>query len=138
MIFVTSSDGKPLFTAFVNGINEKNLPNGGVITNYILGTSEVKFKGKENEKKEYSSWFTTLIGEAKKKNEVKPLQKGDRILVKGFKQTNVSTKSDDGTYGKAYFNMAISNYDLPEENKAVENKDFSASEPASSDDELPF
>lgn len=134
MIFITSNDEKPLFTAFVNGVNEKVLPNGGTIKNYILGTSEVKFKGQENESREYSSWFVTLIGNAKKKNEARPLQKGDRILVKGFKQTNVSKKLDDGTYGKAFLNISISDYDLGEENKSVTNN----FETEDSDDGLPF
>ena len=134
MIFITSNDEKPLFTAFVNGVNEKVLPNGGTIKNYILGTSEVKFKGQENESREYSSWFVTLIGNAKKKNEARPLQKGDRILVKGFKQTNVSKKLDDGTYGKAFLNISISDYDLGEENKSVTNN----FEIEDSDDGLPF
>ena len=134
MIFITSNDEKPLFTAFVNGVNEKVLPNGGTIKNYILGTSEVKFKGQENESREYSSWFVTLIGNAKKKNEARPLQKGDRILVKGLKQTNVSKKLDDGTYSKAFLNISISDYDLAGENKSITNN----FETEDSNDELPF
>lgn len=134
MIFITSNDGRPLFTAFVNGISEKEQNNGGTITNYILGTSEVKNKGKENESKEYSSWFATLMGEAKRKNDSVPLKKGDRILIKSFKITNVSKKMDDGTYGKAYFNMKISDYDLAGENKSITNN-FAVED---TNDELPF
>lgn len=138
MIFITSNNEKPLFTAFVNGINEKILPNGGVIKNYILGTSETKFKGQENENKEYSSWFVTLIGEARKKNEARPLQKGDRILVKGFKQTNVSRKLDDGSYSKAFLNISISDYDLSEKNQSATNISSNDFKEVDSDDELPF
>ena len=111
MIFVTRDKSeRPLFYAYVNDVREKSYPNGGKSTVYTLGTSEKK----KDDTKVYSSWFVTLMGNARKACEERPLEKGDNIAVYGFKQTNVSKKNDDGTYGKAYLNLMISDYELQE------------------------
>lgn len=105
MIFVTKEhDSKPLFRGYVNGISEHETKNGGKIKTYTIGTREKK----QNDTYEYSSWFAVMIGDARKKCD--SLKKGDMIDVYGFKQTNVSKKNDDGSWGRAFFNMAISDY----------------------------
>lgn len=121
MIFITKQrEEKPLFTAYVNSIIERPSNNGGTMKTYALGTSEKK----QDESREYSSWFCGLIGNARKQCEQIPLNKGDRIAVYGFKQTNVSKKNPDGTYTKAFLNIAISDYVLIEnQNNEEGNQD---------------
>ena len=120
MIFVTRDRSeRPLFYAYVNGITEKALPSGGKITTYILGTSEKK----PDETRVSSSWFATVMGNARKECEDHPLEKGDNIAVYGFKQTNVSKKNDDGTFGKAFFNLTISDYVLQEKRDNSSNNE---------------
>lgn len=132
MIFITNNE-KPLFYGYINGISEKILPNGSKITNYIIGTSELK--NKEKKEYEYSSWFFTLMGNARKKCEEVPLKKGDKIAVTSFKATNVSKKLEDGSYSKPYLKMVISDYYNPDGISKVEEQTFLNS---TSDDELPF
>lgn len=109
MIFITRDHSeRPLFTGFVNGVTERTMQNGGTIKTYTLGTSEKK----QDDTRVYSSWFCTLMGNARKAAEYRPLVKGDRINVYGFKQTNVSQKNPDGTWGKAFLNVIISDYTL--------------------------
>ncbi|MEI6296242.1 MAG: hypothetical protein WCO84_01170 [bacterium] len=116
MIFITrDKTDKPLFTAYVNGITEKTLPNGGKIKHYILGTQETKKDGT----KVYSSWFCGLMGNARKQEEITPLEKGNLIKVYGFKQTNISRKNDDGSFGKAFLDIQINEYSLYEANNTV-------------------
>lgn len=140
MIFVTSENGKHLFTGFVNKIIEKPLQTGGVIKTYLIGTSECKnYKDvKENNAKaeyESSNWFFTLMGSARKKCDANPLKVGDRIGVLGFKQTNAAKKLEDGTWGKSFLNMSISDYELMQGNQASTS---TVTEESSTDDELPF
>lgn len=118
MIFITNKE-KPLFGGYVNGIIDVKTSNGGVLKKINLGTSEKK----QNGTKEYSSWFAILIGEARKKNEEKPLQKGDYIQINSFKITNVSKKTEDGKYGNPYFNMTIMDYTVKSANNSTTQED---------------
>lgn len=106
MIWITKKehDGKPLFSGFVNNISERETKNGGKIKTFTIGTSEKK----QDDSRVYSSWFCTMIGNARKS--CGELEKGDRIDVYSFKQSNVSKKNEDGTWGRAFFDMAISDY----------------------------
>ena len=107
MIFITDKEHKnPLFRGYVNKVLENTMPNGGTIKKYVIGTSE---KDKDGNKV-YSSWFCTLIGDARKNEEL--LKEKTPIDVYGFKQTNVSKKNDDGSWGKAFFNIAISDFEV--------------------------
>lgn len=133
MIFITKEhDGKPLFRGFVNGINEHDTKNGGKITTYIIGTREKK----RDENFEYSSWFAIMIGEARKK--CSELSKDDMIDVYGFKQTNVSKKNDDGTFGRPFFNMSISDYEIHNGGGGNKQKNNSSGSEEYPDDENPF
>lgn len=107
MIFITAQNDMPLFRARVNGVTEKQLPNGGKITTVILSTTE---KDKDGTPK-YSSWFANMMGQARKSFEADPLQKGDYINVFSFKQTNVGKKNDDGTFDRPFFNLTLNNYE---------------------------
>lgn len=115
MIFITSKDDMPLFSGYVNQIFERTMGNGGKILTYKITTKEIKNKDKENETKEYSDWYCNLMGNARKKCEKNPLKIGDYIKVKSFKQTNVTKKIADDEY-KTYFNITISDYDIPNDN----------------------
>lgn len=120
MIFVTKDRSeRPLAYAYVNGVTVRALPNGGEITTYTLGTSEKKKDGT----KVFSSWFANVMGEARRQCEARPLEKGDNIAIYGYKMTNVSKKNDDGTFGKAFFNMTISDYILQEKNGSSSSND---------------
>lgn len=128
MIFITSE--KPLFRAYVNGIVETTGKNGGIIKKLILGTSEKK----QDDTREYSSWFAILNGNARKKFDENPLTKGDLIEIYSFKETNVSKKMENGEYSNPFFNMAIMDYNVKDGNNTTvkpqeENKD---------EDENPF
>ena len=107
MIFITAQNEMPLFRARVNGVTEKQLPNGGKITTVILSTTE---KDKDGTPK-YSSWFANMMGQARKNFEADPLAKGDYINVFSFKQTNVGKKNDDGTFDRPFFNFTLNNYE---------------------------
>jgi hypothetical protein len=106
MIFITDKEHKaPLFRGYVNKVFEKEY-NGGKIRTYKIGTSEKKQDGT----KVYSSWFCGVMGEAKKKED--QLKEGVPIDVYGFKMTNISKKNEDGTWGKAFFNVMISDFEV--------------------------
>lgn len=106
MIFITDKEHKsPLFRGYVNKVFEKEY-NGGKIHTYKIGTSEKKQDGT----KVYSSWFCGVMGEAKKKED--QLKEGAPIDVYGFKMTNISKKNEDGTWGKAFFNVTISDFEV--------------------------
>lgn len=124
MIFITNE--RPLFSAFVNGIVEVKTKNGGIIKKVILGTSEKK----QDDTREYSSWFATLNGKAKQKNEENPLKKGDLIEIYSFKETNVSKKLENGEWGNPYFNMAIMDYKMKDS--------YNKPTPSEESDENPF
>lgn len=107
MIFITDKEHKnPLFRGYVNKVLEKTMPNGGTIKTYIVGTTEKDREGN----KVYSKWFCNLIGEARKNEEL--LQENTPIDVYGFKQTNISKKNEDGSWGRAFFNMSISDFEV--------------------------
>lgn len=131
MIWITKKehDGKPLFSGFVNGISERDTKNGGKVKTFTIGTSEKK----QDDSREYSSWFCTMIGNAKKN--CGSLEKGDRIDVYSFKQTNVSKKNDDGTWGRAFFNIAIADYVKHGESSG---SSYGGGDSESPDDENPF
>ena len=106
MIFITDKEHKaPLFRGYVNKIFEKEY-NGGTIRSYKVGTTEKNQKGE----KVYSTWFCGVMGDAKKKED--QLKEGTLIDVYGFKMTNVSKKGEDGTWGKAFFNVTISDFEV--------------------------
>lgn len=94
--------------AYVNGVYKQELSNGGTIKKIQISTSEKK---KDTDERIYSSWFVTLGGEARKKDEAKPLEKGDRIVIKSIKFTNPSVKQPDGTF-KSFLNITIMDYDI--------------------------
>lgn len=98
--------------AYVNGVYKQELANGGTIKKIQISTSEKK---KDTDERIYSSWFVTLGGEARKKDEAKPLEKGDRIVIKSIKFTNPSVKQPDGTF-KSFLNITIMDYDINEGN----------------------
>lgn len=106
MIFITDKEHKaPLFRGYVNKVFEKEY-NGGKIKTYKVGTTEKNQKGE----KVYSTWFCGVMGDAKKKED--QLKEGTPIDVYGFKMTNVSKKNEDGTWGKAFFNVTISDFEV--------------------------
>jgi hypothetical protein len=115
MIFITDKEHKqPLFRGYVNKIFEKEY-NGGTIRSYKVGTTEKNQKGE----KVYSSWFCGVMGDAKKNED--QLKEGTPIDVYGFKMTNVSKKNEDGTWGKAFFNVTISDFEVHSFEPRAEN-----------------
>lgn len=130
MIFITEKDhSKPLFRGYVNKIFERQVKNGGVIKTYSIGTSEKKQDGT----KVYSSWYCTLIGDARKNEEL--LKEGTPIDVYGFKMTNVSTKQEDGTWSKPYLNINISDFEVHQFEQQQQQPTYTTTV---ADEELPY
>lgn len=109
MIFMTRKRNEmPVFTGFINGTWERELPNGTKITMYSVGTRERR----QNGDKVHSSWRCDFIGAARKEAEISPPQKGDMINVYGVKFTNVSRKKEDGTWDQPFLRISISDYTI--------------------------
>ncbi len=107
MIFVTHKRNEhPVFTGFINSVWERDLPGGGKIPMYNIGTGEKRQDGTRI----HSSWVCDMIGPARREAEINPPQKGDRISVYGVKLTNISRKNDDGTWEKPFLRVSISDY----------------------------
>jgi len=102
MIFITEK--YPTFRGYINGVNEREMPNGGKAKSFKIGTRETKQDGT----KVYSNWWFSTIGEAHKKED--QLTEGAFVTVTAFKMTNVSKKNDDGTWEKPYFRMQVSDF----------------------------
>lgn len=96
--------------AYVNKVYTQEMSNGGKIKKILLSTSEKK---KDSDERIYSSWFVTLAGEARKKDEQKPLDKGDVIKITSIKFSNPSLKQEDGTI-KSFLNVTVMDYDMNE------------------------
>lgn len=105
MIWMTAD--KPITYAFVNTVQTRE-NNGVTYTTYGIATSSKKQDGTY----ENSTWWASLMGEARKKNDMRPLVKGDKIAITSLKLTNVAKKQPDGSWGKPFLNVAIGNYDL--------------------------
>jgi hypothetical protein len=103
MIFIT---GKNLIRGYINKVTEREMPNGGTVKSYKLGTREVKQDGT----KVFSSWWFSTMGEARKKEG--QLEEGKLVDITSFKMTNVSKKNDDGTWSRPFLDMRVSNFEL--------------------------
>lgn len=111
MIFVTRNrDEKPLFSGFVNAVTETDMPNGGKLKKFMIGTSERR----KDDTREYSSWPVVMIGNAR--TVCDELEKDTMIDVYSVKLTNTAKKNDDGTWGKNYLNVYINDYVIHEAN----------------------
>lgn len=126
---------RPLFRGYVNAIISKEV-RGGTFKQFVVGTSEKKTdkngnplqvddgNGGTKDFYENSSWFCTLIGKARALNERKPIEKGDRINVLGYKITNISNKDQDGNWTPRYLNVSILDFDyIGPKNSAIEQED---------------
>lgn len=116
--------------AYVNGVYKQNVSSGGTIKKIQISTNEKK---KDSDERVYSSWFVTLAGEARKKDEAKPLAKGDKIKITSIKFTNPSVKQEDGSF-KSFLNITLMDYELNGDNSATTQTtdDFNV------DEDLPF
>lgn len=116
--------------AYVNGVYKRNVSSGGTIKTIQISTNEKK---KDSDERVYSSWFVTLAGEARKKDEAKPLAKGDKIKITSIKFTNPSVKQEDGSF-KSFLNITLMDYELNGDNSATTQTtdDFNV------DEDLPF
>ena len=72
MIFVTHKRNEhPVFTGFINSVWERDLPGGGKIPMYNIGTGEKRQDGTRI----HSSWVCDMIGPARREAEINPVRR---------------------------------------------------------------
>lgn len=118
--------------AYVNGVYKQNTSNGGAIKKIQISTNEKK---RDSDERVYSSWFVTLAGEARKKDEARPLAKGDKIKITSIKFTNPSVKQEDGSF-KSFLNITLMDYELNGDNST--STQTQAADNFNVDEDLPF